>query len=450
MTNQDVKKQIDNIFPDYRAQLEKMVAIGSVNAPAEKNAPFGANIREALDTMLAIAKEMGFKTYVDPDGYYGYAETGEGKDLFGVLGHLDVVPVGDEKSWGTPPFTLTEKDGKWYGRGTQDDKGPTLAALHSLRMLLDNGAKLNCRVRFIFCTDEESLWGGIKAYAKKEEHPTMGFTPDADFPLIYAEKGLIDYTLTASGDTVLNGGSALNAVPGGATAPASDVLEKALQELGYDYKVNGELVEVQGKSVHAMAADTGINAVVRLAEALVKTGQKGPLLDFITQVGNDPHASKIFGDAKDDISGKLMFNIGLAKMDKDKQEIGIDIRFPVTMKKEQVDEAMYKATEPFGVTVTQYDYLRPLNVDTNGMLIQKLMQAYREVTGDTKSEPKAIGGATFARSMDNIVAFGATLPTGEQTEHEANEHISVADMKVAMEIYYRAFELLVTEADHES
>lgn len=241
------------------------------------------------------------------------------------------------------------------------------------------------------------------------------------------------------------GGSALNAVPPSATAPADPALESALKELGFEYKQqNGQLV-VQGKSVHAMAADTGVNAVTRLAQAMVKAGKHSPMLNFITQKGNDPYGTQIFGDVQDNISGKLMFNIGLAKMGAGKEELGIDIRFPVTMPKEQVDAAMQKAAQPFGIKVEQYDYLRALNVDTNSALVQKLMQAYREVTGDTQSQPKAIGGATFARSMDNIVAFGATLPGADETDHEANEHISIANLKTAMEIYHRAFALLVTE-----
>lgn len=445
MRIQEVKAQIEALFPSYRADLEKMIAIPSVNAPKEPGAPFGQAIGEVLDTALSIAEGFGFRIYKDPEGYYGYAEVGEGEELFCILGHLDVVPAGDLDTWRTEPFEMTEKEGVLYGRGTQDDKGPTLASLYAMKILLSSGAKPKCRVRFIFCTDEESLWGGVKAYAAKEEHPTMGFTPDADFPLIYAEKGLIEYTLSSAGDAQLTGGTAFNAVPASAETPADDKVEQALKALSYDYaKKDGKLI-VRGKSVHAMTADTGINAVVRLAEAMAKAGQSGPMLDFITQAANDPHGVKIFGDVKDDISGALMFNIGLAKMESGHQEIGVDIRFPVTMEKEAVDAALEKAAASFGVKVEQFDYLRPIHIDQKGELVQNLMQAYQEVTGDRQSKPLSTGGATFARSMDNIVAFGATLPGADQTDHEPNEHISIATLKTAMEIYVRAFELLVME-----
>lgn len=447
MKTQEVKAQIETLFPAYRADLEKMVSIPSVNAPEEPGAPFGPAVGQVLDAALSVADRFGFLTYRDPDGYYGYAQVGEGQELFAILGHLDVVPAGDADTWQTNPFEMTEKDGVLYGRGTQDDKGPTLASLYAMKMLLDSGARLKCRVRFIFCTDEESLWRGVKAYAAKEEHPTMGFTPDADFPLIFAEKGLIEYTLTSAGEARLTGGTALNAVPASAETPEDAKIEQALKDLSYDYiKKDGKLV-VRGKSVHAMTADTGINAVVRLAQAMAKAGQTGPMLDYITQAANDPHGSKIFGDARDDISGTLMFNIGLAKMEPGRQEIGIDIRFPVTMAKEDVDAAMQKAAAPFGVKVEQFDYLRPIHIDQQGELVQKLMLAYQEVTGDRASKPLSTGGATFARSMDNIVAFGATLPGADETDHEPNEHIAISTLKTAMEIYVRAFELLVVEEE---
>ena len=444
MTNPSVKQRVEDNFPQYHAHLEKLIGIGGVNAPEEPGAPLGKNIQKALEAALEIAKGMGLRTYLDPQGFYGYAEIGEG-DLFGVLGHLDVVPVGDESAWDSPPFVLAERNGNLYGRGCQDDKGPTLAALHALKLLLDSGAKLNKRVRFILCTDEESLWRCVKAYVKKEEIPSMGFTPDADFPLIYAEKGLIEYTLTCKGNAELTGGVALNAVPASAFTPADPLVEKALQDLGFEYDSKEGKLMTKGKSVHAMAADTGVNAVTRLAQAMVKAGQKSPMLDFIAQKGNDPHGVPIFGQLQDDISGKLMFNIGLAKMSKGHQEIGVDIRFPVSLKKELIDDFMQKAAAPYGITVEQYDYLHPINIDTSGTLVEKLMQAYQDVTGDVKSKPLSIGGATFARSMDNIVAFGATLPGADQTDHEVNEHISIANVKTATEIYYRAFELLVTE-----
>ncbi len=441
-----MKTAIEAVFPDYVEDLRALVAANSKNMPAEDGAPLGAGVAQALHAMVDIARRMGFRVTVDPDGYYAYAEAGEGKEMMGVLGHLDVVPADDVENWATPPFVLTEKDGMLYGRGTSDDKGPTLAALYALKLLMDSGAKLNKRVRFIFCTDEESLWRGVKAYEKKEEHPTFGFTPDADFPLLYAEKGLVEYTLTAAEEdsVTLSGGTALNAVAARAQTDVTVQAQHALQTLGYAFeKEDGKLV-VRGKAAHAMVADQGVNAIIRLCEALVVAGQKQAMLRFVAENCMDTNGRGIFGDVSDEYSGKLTFNVGLADFKPGKQTLGIDIRFPVTYEKQQVEDALKKAAQPYGIAVEEFDYLRPLHISTDTPLVRSLLQAYREVTGDVQTQPIATGGATFARSMDNIVAFGALMPSAPKTEHRANECIVIADIKKAMEVYVRAFALLAT------
>ncbi len=446
MQTNDVKTAIDQHFPQFVRHLETLIAINSKNMPAAPGMPLGEGPYKALLAMLDIAKEMGFTTTLDPEGYYGYADIGEGEEMLGVLGHLDVVPADDAENWTSPPFQLTQREGVLYGRGVQDDKGPTLAAMYGLRLLLDGGAKLTKRVRFIFCTDEESMWRSVKRYVEREEHPSFGFTPDSSFPLTYAEKGLVEYTLTAhDADSVsLTGGSALNAVPASASTPFDAAVEQAMQALGYECSQKDGRLWAAGKAVHAKDTDQGINAITRLCEALVKSGQSGSMLRFITEKGLSPHGLPIFGPVEDGPTGKLMFNIGKADFAPGTQTLGIDIRFPVSYPYEKVGQALTAAAAEYGIQVEVFDYLRALHMDVESPLVKTLMQAYREVTGDMESQPKATGGATFARSMDNIVAFGATLPSAPVTEHQPNEGLPAADMKVAIEIYSRAFGLLVT------
>lgn len=441
------KELVEKIFPTYLEDLEALVRCNSKNEAASEGAPLGTGIKDALDTAIAIAQRMGFQTKIDPDGYYGYAEIGEGQTLFGVLGHLDVVPADDAENWNTPPFALTEKGGMLFGRGVTDDKGPLLATMHALHIMLTQGLQLSKRVRFIFCTDEESLWRGVKAYMKKEELPSEGFTPDANFPLLYAEKGLVEYYLRAkeAESPVLLGGAALNAVPASAETTYDPAVENALEELGFAYERAEDKLIVKGKSTHAMAANEGINAVVRLAEALKKAGQDSHMLRFITEVGNDPYGEKIFGKMEDSFTGRLTFNIGLADWKPKEQSIGIDIRFPVSNKKEEVDTALEKAAAQYGLSVEPFDYLRPVHISTTTPLVQSLMQAYQEVTGDTTTQPISTGGATFARSMENIVAYGALMPGAPKTEHQANECVSIKDMKMAIAVYTRAFTLLTVK-----
>ena len=447
MSGFDVRAAVENYFEDYKKDLAALVSANSKNGPAAPGAPMGVGPRQALDTMIAIAGRLGFKTTVDDEGYYGYAEVGEGKELFGVLGHMDVVPADDVENWNTDPFVMEEKDGKFWGRGVTDDKGPTLASVYALKILLDSGAKLKQRVRFIFCTDEECLWHGVKRYVEKEEHPSFGITPDADFPLLYAEKGLVEYDLFAKDDQVvdLKGGTAYNAVAGEASIPMDKEVEKQLKALGYKYEEKDGRLVTKGKAAHAMQPEEGVNAIVHLMEAMYKAGDESSMVKFISEVGNDPFGTGIFGDVADEVSGKLKFNVGLIEYKDGEQKMGIDIRFPVTYEKEKVDEVLSEVAGKYNVEVKQFDYLPSIYLATDTPFIKTLMQAYQEVTGDTKTEPISTGGATFARSMENIVAYGALMPGRPQTEHQANEMVEIEDLKTAQEVYFRAFELLLTK-----
>ena len=179
--------------------------------------------------MLEITRSLGFKTYIDPKGYYGYAEIGQGEELLAVLCHLDVVPAGDLSDWETPPFEATIKDGWIHGRGVKDDKGPSLAALYAVKALMDAGVTFNKRIRFIYGTDEETLWRCMARYNELEETATLGFAPDSSFPLTYAEKGLLQIKLHGPGSQALaiEAGEAFNVVPAKAsyTGNLADSLE---------------------------------------------------------------------------------------------------------------------------------------------------------------------------------------------------------------------------------
>ena len=444
----ETKKVIDDLFPKYQEDLSALVAIDSV-LDEEGQAPFGQSVQKALETVVKIAGNLGFETMIDPEGYYGYAEIGEGEELFGVLGHVDVVPVGDLNNWDSDPFELTEKDGKLYGRGTTDDKGPLLASMYALKAILDEGYKLNQRVRFIFGADEESLWRCMDAYTAKEELPNMGFTPDSSFPLNYAEKGLIEFYLHTNEESSvrLEGGGPLNAVPEQARVDYDEEVEKALKELGYNYKREEDDLVVYGKAVHAMAADQGENAIVYAAQALHKAGKRNTMIDFMVDVLANPNGEGIYGVVEDEASGKLMLTVGNVEFTENSQKVGIDMRFPVSYSKEFIDEGLKKVGAKHQVQVEDYDYLPSVYLERDSELVKSLMKAYQKVTGDMESEPRLSGGATYARAMENIVAFGALLPGKEQTEHQPNENIVIEDMKVAIEVYIEAFINLVVE-DH--
>ncbi len=446
MDSKTLKNTINQTFPLFTTHLSRLVAINSENAPAQPGKPMGEGPFEALCAMLAIAKELGFRTEIDEAGYYGYAEVGEGAEMLGVLGHVDIVPAGDEALWQSPPFALTERDGVLYGRGVQDDKGPMLAAMYGLSLLLQGGAVLNKRVRFIICTDEESHWRCVNRYVEREELPTFGFTPDSSFPLIYAEKGVLQYKISSRQATCvpLVGGSAPNAVPESAKTPYTEELADAMCAMGYKFERVQSDLQAQGKAVHSKDAPKGENAVVHLCEALHRCGKKDEIIRFIVEKLADANGELLFGHIEDADTGRLTLNVGMACFENGAQTITVDIRFPVACTHSEIDEALRKAAAEYGLCVAEETYLKPLHIEKDSPLVQQLLCAYRTVTGDD-APARTSGGATFARSMSNVLAFGASLPGAPSTEHQPNEQLSVQNMKTAIEIYACAFEKLATQ-----
>ncbi|WP_363472377.1 M20 family metallopeptidase [Companilactobacillus musae] len=432
----------DKIQDEAINDLGQLVGIASFNEAAEDKAPFGKGPKAALDKALELVSKLGFKTYEDPNGYYGYADIGEGDETFGIVGHLDEVPAGNLEAWNVEPYKLTVKDGKLYGRGTQDDKGPTIAAIYAIKAILDKGYKFNKKIRVIFGTDEEILWRCLAEYNKKEDPIDLGIAPDAEFPLIYAEKGLQQSYLTGPGSTELNLDleNAFNAVPGKAIydGPKQAEVMAALQKHDFDADQKDGSIEVHGKSVHAMNAPEGTNAVVRLGIALAEVFPDIKVLQFLKNFGEDANATNLLGDVSDDVSGKLTFNISSLKITSEESRMQIDLRIPVKVDHDQLIQQVSDAVAKFDMKYENFDYVAPLYVPTDSELVQTLMQTYQDLTGDTESKPAISGGATFARTMHNCVAFGGMLPTTPDFMHQANENWSKADMRKAMEIFAEA------------
>lgn len=448
-----MENKIKNIVNENsKEMLESIKAAVRINSvmdedTATESMPFGKGVDEALRKTLEIAESLGFKT-VYKDGYYGYAEVGEGEELIGILGHIDVVPVGDESKWKFPPFSATEEDGYIYGRGTQDDKGPTIATMYAVKALLDAGVKFEKRVRFIIGGDEENLWRCIAKYTENgEEIPSMGFTPDSSFPVTNAEKSLVQFYLRGKGskELSLNISGALNAVPGVAnyTGKLADKLVEKLDELKFEYEKDGESVTVIGKRVHSASADKGVNAIERLCKALYEIGVKDDVVRFVAEL-SDSVGSKILPNCVDDVSGTLTLNLGELIINEKESKIGFDSRVPVKFTIEDLENAVKENAANYGLEFEEFDRLKSLYVPADSELIKTLVSVYEQETG-LEGTPKSSGGATYAKALDNCVAFGAMFPFDEKTEHQENERVNIKNMIKATEIYalsvYRLLEL---------
>ena len=443
-----MKNRIKNdVKEQYLNSLQTIISYPSVLNEGENGTPFGQAIQDVLEKTLELARELGFQTYIDPEGYYGYAEIGQGEELLAVLCHLDVVPAGDLKDWQTPPFEATIVGDYLVGRGVQDDKGPSLAALYAVKSLLDDGIQFTKRIRFIFGTDEETLWRCMNRYNQIEEQADLGFAPDSSFPLTYAEKGLLQVKLHGPGwdDLPLQAGQALNVVPDKATY-AGHRLEELLPVLDQSevqYSQTEDSVTVLGVSKHSKDAAEGVNAIVGLAESLSLIQPHPALLFIADAVGEDATGEALFGPISDEPSGDLSFNLATLVIDQEQSEIGIDIRIPVLADKDALVARLQEIAASYQLEYEEFDYLAPLYVPLDSPLVSSLMAVYQEETGD-KTPAMSSGGATFARTMGNCVAFGALFPGAEQTEHQANERAKINDLYAAMEIYREAIQRLAT------
>lgn len=280
-------------------------------------------------------------------------------------------------SWETPSFEATIKNDHLVGRGVQDDKGPSMAALFAVKALMDADVTFTKRIRFIFGTDEETLWRCMNRYNQLEEVETMGFAPDSSFPLTYAEKGLLQAKLVGPGDRILT----MEAGTAPAKASYSEHLLASLvaelDQLGFDYEMVDDRVIVLGISKHAKDATERINAIVRLAIALQKfVGH--PAIDFIANaVGEDATGFKLFDDVTDEPSGALSFNIAGLTIQPKKSEIRNDMRIPVLANKEHLVHILSEKAATYGLDCQEFDYLPALYVPLDSELVQTLHGSIR-------------------------------------------------------------------------
>lgn len=429
------------LFNDFLNSAKRLIAIDSVEAEPSENAPFGKGVALCLHETLNIAKGLGFAT-VNGDGYYGYAEAGEGNELFGILGHLDVVPY--DNTWSVPPLSGDIVDGYMYGRGMQDDKVPTLMCLYAAAELLQNGLTPTKRIRVIFGCNEESGWKCMDRYVKREEIPTMGFTPDSDFPVINCEKGVAHYSVilpAPKGVTEFKGGERANMVMDYCRLTLNELDDKT-REIAQKSGLNVEdsTLIATGRSAHGSTPNKGDSALNKVLKAMADSngGEWQRLYDIIA-----PTDGTGMGIAdKDSVSGALTANVGTVRLVDDKIVFDIDVRYPINGDREKIAEKMRRA---FGNT-SKIDinfYHDPLFVPKDSELVCALLGSYNEVTGDN-AQPISIGGATYARAMPSgtCVAFGPIFPDEESTIHGRDERANIENMRKAYQIYLKAIRKL--------
>ncbi len=425
---------------DLLACLQENLRIPSVEDTPADGAPYGLACRQSLEHVLKTAADLGFRTE-NVDGHMGWCEYGDGEEMIAVLGHLDVVPAGD--GWSFDPWGGEIKDDRIFGRGTMDDKGPSIAALYALAALRDSGLELKRRVRILFGCNEETGARDVKYYlAKGGEVPVMGFTPDAEYPVINGEKGIINVTYSRNyvqaGDLKLisiHGGTAANVTPAAASATLSCPAEMAARITAMSFPkvtisntADGILVEAEGISAHGSTPQQGENAIGRLVIALDAMPFEGDVKEFIhflaTKLGMETNGKSAGIYLQDEVSGELTLNWGTLHADESQLSMIINYRYPVTKAYSDCAPALDALFAAAGFEKTKEAAKEKLYIPADSDLVKILLKVYKEHTG-IDGKPICIGGGTYAKSLPNILAFGPIFPGDEVREHKPDEFIEI-------------------------
>ncbi len=438
--------------------IETLVRIPSFEDLDRKaaGAPFGPGPQEALTTALELAGDMGFQTH-DAEGYIGFADfPGDSETQIGIIGHMDVVPAGP--GWTFEPYAVTRKDGYLVGRGTLDDKGPSVVALHAMKFWKDlqdagEAPRFPYTVRFLFGANEESGMADVAYYHEHYDDPSFLFTPDAEFPVCYGEKGGYDGVITskrieecARVIAEFEGGAATNAVPGVAYAVVKADASQLPNTDRITVSAAGEglaRLEAVGKSAHASTPDEGINAIGLVVDYLLENGLCGAderaFLELDQKLLNHTDGSGIGIDSSDEYFGPLTIIGGTIKLDDGRFVQTLDSRFPTSITADRITERLRQLAGEIGATFENTLLMEPFLVKPDSPVIQALLNAYNEATGED-AKPFTMGGGTYAREFKSGASFGPEKPWVKDpawvgTMHGPDEGISEELLKQAFKIY---------------
>lgn len=429
----EITTSIENNWHEFLSVLKQVMQVPSVKGEPSEHAPYGIEPRRVLALVMSLGAECGFQTKVIDDAI-GYVQWGaDDSDYIGILGHLDVVPAGS--GWDFPPFDLSEKDGCLYGRGILDNKGPIISCFYGMKLLKDLGFQPQKTIRIIFGTDEESGMSDVPHYLAAEQPPTFGFTPDCKYPVVYGERGIVNIVVhlpLAKADL----------------AQLSDFAGDQFRDHVPDQlsvSVEDQEITVAGHRSPSNAPELGTNAITLLAEKLQTNDSLSPALrayfTWLYQGFHEKHYGEGIGLAlSDSDSGKLI----LTPVVLQKTDTGLDLevafRYPVSASEQDILTGL-KQVLPQGATLEVVRSIPGIRHNKESIEITKLSTIYGDVTGNN-SEPVTTTGATYARKMPNILAFGPSFPGQKGIAHNKNEYMTVADLRMNLEIYMRSIQVL--------
>ena len=455
--NEQIHAWMEGREDEFVSALTPLIAIDSTTGPARPGMPFGPGPAKALEAALALAKSWGLTTSED-EGYVGLVDLNDKPDQLHVLAHLDVVGVGE--GWETDPFTLVREGDLIYGRGTDDDKGPAVAALLAMRCVKDLGLPLSKNVKLVLGTDEESGSGDIAHYYAHHPFAPNSVTPDSDFPVTNIEKAHYCPQFSASWakpeDSArrlvkLKGGIRVNVAPANCSAlvkglhaeDVQPVLAEVRSRTGVDFAAaeseEGLTLTATGIQAHASVPDDGKNAITALLEVLVSLplSQDAPFrtvrqLHELFPYGDN--AGRALGIAmSDEISGALTLTLSLLSLDETGFTAQFDSRDPLCATADNCQKVVEERFAALGWNCDG-DFGPAHAVDADSDFIRTLLECYEQFSGK-KGYCEAIGGGTYVHGIPGGVAFGAGDPEFDSRLHGANERARISQLLMTAEIY---------------
>jgi len=461
----DWEKEVSHRSDELINDLSELVSIDSSRDTEHKTSdfPLGPGPAKALQTFLHFASRDGFVTK-NVDNLAGRIELGDNDDAIAILSHVDVVPEGP--GWDTNPFEPVIKDGNFYARGAADDKGPGLAAYYAMKIIKELNLPTSKNVQLILGTDEESEWVGINHYMEKETMPETGFSPDAEFPAINGEKGIVSFRVNFPVPSIglvknFAAGIRPNMVPQNAEAKLDlniakleDLKAKLTDFLAANPEIKGEInaedttvtVKIIGKGAHAMEPEHGINAATYLAKFLLTLDLNDSESVYFSFIANNLHldfAGVNLGIANhDDVMGDLSVSPNIYEYDATQANILLNIRYPKGDTGDTLTNKINLALPTDVSAVIEGHNQLPHFVAADDPLVQALVGAYRDHTDD-QTEPFTVGGGTYGRILKHGVAYGAMFPGDENVMHQPNVYINIDKLLKSTAIYADAIYRLV-------
>ena len=415
--------------------LADLIRIDSTRGEAKPGMPYGEGPAAAVAAAGEMMERYGLRV-TDYDSIMIAGDLGPVERELDIIAHLDVVPVSEDWTV-TAPFEPKVTDGKIYGRGAIDDKGPAVAALYALRCVKELGIPLKKGVRLLLGSNEECGSSDLRYYFQREKPAPHTFSPDGDFPLINIEKARLAGTLTASWDkeeeakdrrlVLLKGGSKANVVPSSATLVVSGVpageAEAAAAEAGtltgaeFTVDAAGEetRISVRGVPAHGSRPSDGVNAATAAFVLVRLLALTGPAAQAALSLGElFPHGDtegRALGVAmSDELSGALTMNLGVVSIADGELVAKIDCRAPLCATDENLTDVFLARLSSFGIAFSKKQMAPAHHVPEDDPFVKDLLACYESWTGE-KGRPLAIGGWTYVHNIPGGVAFGCDTET---------------------------------------